>query len=190
LDQLARRAIELIREFYEDRITDSRALAQFNTCETQIEAAEAAIESPESFTPEDTHAIQETLEKQEACASNRRSNDKVKSKLREFLNEATMKKRRKAALLALPTITKRLAKRTTSAKSKQTENGKSKESKGRKEKEQTSKAAAPRVDFEAVLSDIIAVLETKLAEGDEVVTELGEAITTIFVRYGLIDADE
>jgi hypothetical protein len=45
-------------------------------------------------------------------------------------------------------------------------------------------------DAEQLLSDLIAVVESKLPAGDNLVTELCEAIHGVFVAHGLIDAEE
>ena len=47
-----------------------------------------------------------------------------------------------------------------------------------------------KIDVEQLLSDIIAVVESKLPAGDDLVTDLCEAIHGVFVEHGLINAEE
>jgi hypothetical protein len=46
------------------------------------------------------------------------------------------------------------------------------------------------IDAEQLLSDLIAVVESKLPAGDNLVAELCHAIQGVFVAHGLIDAEE
>ena len=47
-----------------------------------------------------------------------------------------------------------------------------------------------KVDVEQLLSDIIAVVESKLPAGDDLVTDLCKAIHGVFVEHGLLNAEE
>ena len=45
-----------------------------------------------------------------------------------------------------------------------------------------------KIDVEQLLSDVIAVVESKFSAGDELVTDLYAAIHGVFVEHGLVDA--
>ena len=95
LDVLARRAIEEIRSFYEDRIADSRALSQFNTKMKELEDAQEFVTARDAVTPDEISEQLNKLELQRAFTRGRIPQDKVKRRLRELLSTPELKERSK-----------------------------------------------------------------------------------------------
>jgi hypothetical protein len=94
LDQKARRAIEAIRGFYEDRIADSRALSQFNTRVKELDDAERLLNDFSNVSSDNIQRVLEKLHEQEKTTKGRRPTDKVNRRLRELLSDRDIKKRR------------------------------------------------------------------------------------------------
>ena len=95
MDQKARRAIEAIRGFYEDRIVDSRALADFNARAKELDDAEKLLNDLDGISPGDAHKVLVKLQEQEKAAirPRRPPTDKVKRRLRELLSAQEIKKK-------------------------------------------------------------------------------------------------
>jgi hypothetical protein len=193
LDQKAKRAIEAIRGFYEDRIADSRALSQFNTREKELDAAEKLLNDLDSTPQGNVRGVLEKLSEQESATKGRPPTDKVKRRLRELLSDRDIKNRRQKLIKQLtnksPSISVSIPLTPPPSPSKNTDLQPSTSSKQTRITDEGAQGLG-KIDVEQLLSDIIAVVESKLPAGDDLVADLCEAIQGIFVTHGLIDAEE
>jgi hypothetical protein len=191
LDQKARRAIEAMRGFYEDRIVDSRALSQFNTCKKELDTAENFLNDLDNISQDDISRMLKKLSDQESATRGRRPTDKVKRRLRAFLSDQDIKNRRQKLIkhLTKESPSSPEPEPLTPSPSKNTGSQPSTSSQQPVITDQDNRES-DKIDVEQLLSDIIAVVESKLPAGDELVTDLCEAIEGVFVVHGLIDAEE
>jgi hypothetical protein len=199
LDALSRRTIEAIRQFYDDRIADSRALSEFNTCRRDLEKSEELLNSEDGLDVEEVQALLQRLKEQDVKIRNRQPADKVKKRLRELLRkrEHMTKLRKQIALLEKQIPRTASAQQATQATDEQPANGResaSKTSTGPKTEEaQANEQPADTTDFQVVnfeelLSDVFATVKSKIGDEDELYTEVCQAIQAVFVSKGLVDA--
>ena len=107
LDQKARRAIEAIRGFYEDRSADSRAFSQFNTSEKELGDAKNLVNDLDNVSPDRVQKLLEKLYEQESATKGRPPTDKVKRRFRELLSDRDIKKKRQQLIKQLSDVSKK-----------------------------------------------------------------------------------
>jgi len=192
LDQKARRAIEAIRGFYEDRIADSRAFSQFNTSEKELGDAKNLVNDLDNVSPDRVQKLLEKLYEQESATKGRPPTDKVKRRFRELLSDRDIKKKRQQLIKQLSDVSKKSS--SSVATSSQTLSPpkdtvlRPSASLQRTEIANQSDGELIKIDVGQLLSDVIAVVESKFSAGDELVTDLCAAIHGVFVEHGLVDA--
>lgn len=185
LDSLARSAIITIRSFYDDRIADSRALSEFNSCHRELAEAEGILAGT-TAEPADAAALLEALKKQDASIRSRQPTDKVKKKLRELLLRREYKDRLRKTIRVLGTkvpgatagkvvTNPPVANPRTSSKSPA--------------KTASGGSTINLPDFETLLSDIFNAIKSKLGDEDELYAEICEEIQKVFKSEGLITED-
>lgn len=205
LDTLGRKAIVAIRGFYDDRITESRALSDFNGCQRDLEKAETLLEAEGEVDVTQAQALLQKLKEQEEKTRGRQPADKLKKRLREALINREYKSRLKKAITQLQiripasatTSTKESA--TTDANgnsgrtsaSKGQTGAKTTNQQGQAGSETTNSSYSPNgpVSFEDLLSDVFAAVRSKLGDEDEIYPEVCEAILNVFKSKGLVVVD-
>jgi len=193
LDTMSRRAIEAIRSFYDDRIADSRALSEFNTCRRELEKSEELSEDGDGFDVGQAQELLQKLKEQDERVRSRQPADKVKKRLRELLRRRDYKKRLRKQITLLE---QRIPKKPAEPPKEQAGNGRaagSKSQAGSKGAEQEAggqpaDTTSLLVDFEELLSDVFAAVKSKIGDEDELYPEVCEAIHNVFVEKGLVDA--
>jgi cupin superfamily acireductone dioxygenase involved in methionine salvage len=196
LDGLARRGIEEIRTFYEDCISDSRARSDFNKYREQVERSEQLFAKNAQPELQVAKSLLYELNNQEQETRGRRPADKIKSRLRELLGAREFKARRRKQIAIL---NKYIMDSTPSPKTDPGATGKTATQENARQDQPTTKEASSQsssesnlsslpVNFEKLLSDIFAAVESKVAADDELYAEICEAIQNVFKGQGLIDA--
>ena len=196
LDQRARRAIEAIRGFYEDRIADSRALSQFNTRNRELEEAEKCLNDDAIWSAEDVRGCLEKLKAQEKLRRGRMPVDKVKKRLRQLLSATENKLRRQRLIGQLSAIIGEepsgpVPSPENSAQGNRVDSSRrsSPQAADADRGGQDERKSQP-LDGEQLYSDTTAVVEEKFPDGDELALELCEAIHGVFVGHGVMNAQE
>ena len=194
LDAFSRGAIEEIRSFYEDRITDSRARSSLNTFRKQIEDCETILNNTEDLGESQAAGLLSQLREQESKLRGRRPNDKVKQRLRELLAKPEISTKRKNLIRRL----ERILKATSGASPTP-----SSPSLTQPPPSQPQPVAVPpripveagkveeRVDpmnYEQLLSDVFEAIREKVGDDVELSAEICEAVHKVFEKYGLINA--
>jgi hypothetical protein len=189
LDSLARSAIVAIRSFYDDRIADSRALSEFNSCYRDLAEAETVLAGTTAELP-DTPSLLEALKEQDAKIRSRQPTDKVKKKLRELLLRREYKDRlRKTIRLLSAKVPGSIAGKVVTS---------SPVANPRKSPSQTGNDASTlnppdganiSFDFERLLSDVFNAIKSKLGDEDELYAEICEEILKVFKSEGLLTED-
>jgi hypothetical protein len=209
-DGLAKKAIELIRGYYEDAIVASRARNTYLSADRLIEAAEAALEDPSLLDRSKVQNFLSLLANVEEMVEERETRDRVKIRVRQMLSTRTMTTRRQNVtdqmtdlLASMPepapsggtnsptrgtgggreTNTGRSG--TNSAGS--SANGGSREPVGRGTATEAV-SALDSVTAEALLSEVIAAVEDILGEDDDLCREVADALQAVFLQHGLINA--
>lgn len=193
LDTISRRAIEAVRSFYEDRIADSRALSEFNTCRREVEKSEELLEDGDGLDVALAQELLQKLKEQDEKVRSRQPADKVKRRLRELLSRREYKKRLRSQITLLE---RRLPKKAAASPKEQASNGKATGSKSQAESKTSEQQPSGQpadttllaVDFEELLSDVFAAVKSKIGDEDELYPEVCEAIQKVFVEKGLVDA--
>jgi hypothetical protein len=194
LDTMSRRAIEAIRSFYEDRIADSRALSEFNTCRRELEKSEELLEDDDGFDIVQARELLQKLKEQDERVRSRQPADKVKRRLRELLSKREYKKRLRSQVTLLE---KRIPKKPAAHPKEQEGDGKTAGSKSQAGSKATDQQHGSQpvdtttllaVNFEELLSDVFAAVKSKIGDEDELYPEVCEAIQTVFAEKGLVDA--
>ena len=194
LDAMARRTIELIRGFYEDRIADSRALSQFNTKKRELVSAQEIIDEPDDVTVEDIVAGLQALIQQRALTLGRVPQDKVKRRLRTLLSAQDVKDLRSRLITRLTELSEQRtqdeAEEDFRDDDENSENSESEEGGDQRDEDDEDQPAGDEdnteFDSEALLSDIFHVIENKLPADDESITEICEGIHEVFRQHRLI----
>jgi hypothetical protein len=193
LDTMSRRAIEALRSFYDDRIADSRALSEFNSCRRDLEKSEELLEEDNGFDVADAQELLWKLKEQDEKVRSKQPADKVKRRLRALLSKREYKKELRSQITLLE---KRLPKKPAAPPREQVGDVKtagSKSQSGAKAAEQQpgsqpADTTSLLVDFEELLSDVFATVKSKIGDEDELYPEVCEAIKNVFVEKGLVDA--
>ena len=197
LDAMARRAIEAIRGFYEDRIADSRALSQFNTKKKELDCAQAMVEDSDDISRDEISAQLNTLNEQHALTRGRPpSQDKVRRRLRTLLAAQEVKDRRSKLIAELTA----LLKSSRSCSSSSSEKGEDDVEETIEDEDEdiqkrnvddngqpSGDVKSVELNAEALLSDIFHVIESKLPVDDESISEICEGIQQVFRQHGWID---
>jgi hypothetical protein len=200
LDTIARSTIVAIRTFYEDRIADSRALSDFNTCQRDLEKGVTLLSAEEWLDVAEVPPLLERLKEQDSKIRSGRPTDKVKRKLRDLLLKREYKNKLRQTISKLED---KLPKSATSTKGgTSTASNGSRQAGGRaqstnratdqQQASQTGAAAASSfntVDFEQLISDIFAAVKSKLGDDDDLYPEVCQAILDVFKSQGLDIAD-
>jgi len=189
LDQISRRAIVAVREFYDDRIADSRAIADFKKFDDQVERAELLLKKEKLFVdPAELRDLVQSLQEQDRRAREAADN-KVKRRVKERLNSGTFRRRRHDALKALQETLDEMGQSTPPPSEPTSKSGNGKSGNAKKSAATASAASEPIVDsdfdYEKLLSDIFAVVEDKLGEDDELVRDMCLAIQEVFQKNGI-----
>jgi hypothetical protein len=191
LDTLSRSAIVAIRSFYEDRIADSRALADFNSCRRDLTVAEGMVAGTSSDEI-DAAALLTSLQEQDAKIRSKQPADKIKKRLRELLRKRDYKERLRKTLRLLSAqvpaaTTGEEVESSSSVNSRNLAKTSSKTVAGSGVK--FSNGADASVDFERLLSEVFHAIKSKLGEDDELFTEICEEILKVFRTEGLLPED-
>jgi hypothetical protein len=180
LDSKSRRAIESIREFYHDRIADSRAASEFNTYVRQLEASENLTKNGTVGDAEQARKLLKQLDDQLELTRSRSTTDKVKKKKRDLVNNAKYKERLKKQILLLKKSVPAASGSATTHK------------KGKAGKSKKATAAPPSAafDVEGLISAIYEVIKEHLGSDEELYQNVSRQIFKLFAERGLIDAAE
>ncbi len=186
LDALSRRAIEAVRSFYDDRIADSRAFSEFKARRDQVAEAGQLVTAGEVQTASDKYLTH--LQEQEALVRGRRPAQKVKSKLRDLLNEPTLKKERQRLIKLLSPIAApgTHPDPTTPPPSDPQPTPPGAAPQDPAGAPSASPHSPPAVTSEQLLSDVIAAVEEKLGDDKELAEEVTAAIVEVFRLHGLV----
>ena len=198
LDSTSRMAIDEIRAFYDECITDSRARSVFNPVYEEMMAFDE-----KTATLEAAAELLSKLQKHEKIVAERKHTDKVNKRLREFLTPKGVKEARKKLIEKLSKLVD--AKPSQSDKGSDTRKGGGKQSNG-EGKAQSGTAGAdtagesggsatasggtsnPGIDGDQVLSDVFAAVKGKIGSDEDLFAEVCQEIETVFKQHGLIDA--
>lgn len=193
LDVMARRAIEAIRGFYEDRIADSRALSQFNTKKKELDFAQEIVDSPDEITPDKISDQLEKLEQQRTLTRGRTPQEKVRRRLRTLLATQDLKDRRNRLITALTELLEQEAEDEVDEDTKDdveaTEEDKPDDDGGDVDDDEQPSRDKEHLEFDAevLFSDIVHVVENKLPTDDDSITDICEGIHQVFRQHGLIE---
>ena len=190
LDTLSRRAIEEIRAFYEDRIADSRALADLNGYNRLIKTIEERLEQGEPLNDAQAQDFLLEVRKRDSITRGRQPSDKRKRRLRELLSMPQIKKTRRQLMQKLEDISNTTqpnghGEKTDPSPSPQRPSNRHTPSEPSQSDGNTTMAIT---DYERLLSEIFAVVQSKIEDDFDLSTELCEGIKNIFETNGLIDA--
>lgn len=206
LDTLARRAIELIRSFYEDCIVASRARNGYLHAVQLLEEAESALANPSILTPEAVTSLSQRLEVQDQLVNERQTRDRVKLRLRQMLGTRTLTTRREAVVEQLQALASTMSGQQSSpragsdrgangGRTRDTSGSTSRGASGTSETQSRAStdgaatgSALGGADTETLLSEIIAAVEEVLGEDDDLCREVCEAVQNVFLQRGLINA--
>jgi hypothetical protein len=192
LDAESRRAIDLIREFYEERIMYRRANSDVNSHVSLVTDTAKAIEDGKTYEATDAARLLKQMEKYESLSKPRKAaltgieGEKRKIlKQREAKNADIAKHRRDIINHLEQTVGTSDAKRGRRAPAKSAKaagNGSGERNSVRTATQET----IPMADYEQLLSDILLTIERELEDQDEVSAKLSEAVEEIFKRHGLL----
>jgi hypothetical protein len=189
LDALSRRAVEEIRSFYEDRIAESRARASFNTHRKTIETCEQKLDQPEPLDVNEARDLLNKLEEQESLLRARRPTDKVKQFIRNFLSQPGIKTKRKQLIKRLQEYDGQLVGKRSSRKSSDLEQSTVAFASGNVDgTPQEVGTAKETVDYEQLLSDIFAAIQSKVGDDPELYAEICASVQSVFEANKLLNA--
>lgn len=192
LDFIARKAIEAIRSFYQDRIVDSRALAEFNTCKAQLDQAEEILSSDGSPDIDRAKSLYAALRAQEDKIRDRSRTDKVKKRLRELLARREHRNTLKRQIAGLAEVISKAGTPVPIAPASRPTASPKPQSPAKPPEPapsiRTQSATPTDLDYEELLSDVFAAVENKVGVEEELFSEICEAIRDVFKTRGLIDA--
>jgi hypothetical protein len=185
LDADSRRAIAAIRDFYEDRVTYRRAVSDVNSHVTQVLETTLQIAAGGQFDEKEVQRLLKQLKKFDTLSKQRKVVQEKDVERRKILKQreakdADIAKNRREAIEYL----EKLAAESTAARGK----------KGRSKAKNTppppdsggQSSAGVGVDYEQLLSELLAVVEKQLGDQEELAATLGEAIEEVFAKYGLL----
>jgi hypothetical protein len=202
LDSTSRKTISLIRAFYGERIAFRRASSNVNSHKTQVYDTSQQIQAGGTFQPEDAARRLKTLKKYEQLSRARSLSkdsspqDKVQKYERRILKALEAKEtelaiKRREVVKFLEGITS--ASSNGGSRRKASDAGKARGEASSKSKNATQETANAQgrergvlPDFEQVLAEITQLIEKRLADQDELATDLAEAIEEIFKEHGLL----
>lgn len=192
LDADSRRAITLIRAFYEGRITYRRANSDVNSHIVNVTDIAGKISQNEVIETGDASRFLKGFKKYEALSKPGRAKlegidiEKRKILRQREANELTIVKNRREVIEHLEQLvgepSGRRGKRGKPAKA----------GKGPAEDAATDStasagsSAASLADYEKLLSEILLVIEKHLGDQEELASKLSEAVEGIFKRHGLL----
>jgi hypothetical protein len=191
LDALSRQAIEAIREFYEDRIADSRARSEFKKYQKQIAECETSLKGG-TIEEATARTLYSQLEEQERLTRGRAPTQKVKKRVRELLKKSDIKGKRQSLLKKLSTYVAALGKKGNARASENDAKESTAKNNGKGKgaaKTTASTSTEPGlmdVDWEQLLSEVIAAVEAKIPEDDDLRVEVCTAIQDVFEKKGLL----
>ncbi len=205
LDTLARRAIELIRSFYEDCINTSRARNEFLHCLQLLEEAENALADPSTLTQEVVASLLQRLKAQSKCVEESQTRDRVRVRLRQMFRTVDLGGRWRSAIEQLQAITPTIptqpptqptgsGRGSNGGRSRDTGAGRGGTTSGTQTTAGDGGVATatsttlPGVDAEVLLSESIAAVEGVLGEDDDLCREVCDAVQNVFLQHGLINA--
>jgi hypothetical protein len=192
LDAESRRAITLIRTFYDERITYRRANSDVNSHLSQVKDTAQRISEEKTFGDADANRLLKQMQKYEALSKPKKAQlVGIEAEKRKILKQmeardAEIARSRRDVITHLEdlvgTSTKRPGKKaqTKAAKNGGT-NGTGSCFSGR-----GSADTVPIVDYEQLLSDILLTIERHLGDQEELAAKVNEAIEDVFKRHGLL----
>ncbi|MBZ5631458.1 MAG: ATP-binding protein [Acidobacteriia bacterium] len=191
LDSESRRAITLIRDFYEERITHRRANSDVNSHITQVKEAAQDISENKTYEVADASRLLKHMQKYEALSKPKKTKlQGIDAEKRRILKQLEAKdleiaKSRREIIEFLELIVGPAS--TKAGKKGQSKAGKATNGNGTSASERATTAdTVPIADYEKVLSDILLAVERTLGDQDELASKLSEAIEDIFKRHGLL----
>jgi hypothetical protein len=203
LDATSRKAITEIRSFYGERVAFRRANSNVNSHKTQVLDTAQQIEDGHEFEADEKTRLLKSLKKYEqlskskAQAKDATAQEKILKYERKILKtleakEPEIAQKRRSTIEFLTTTTtsstKTDAKEKADVTSDEISAKPASNGKPRRNPESASatsgRSGAP--DFEQLLAEIYQVVEKRLADQDELATELCEGIEDIFKEHGLL----
>lgn len=192
LDTESRRAIDLIRAFYDERVIYRRANSDVNSHVSSVIEAAKALDEGRDVDPEKAAPLLKQMQKFESLSRPKKTAlTGIEGERRKILKQreakdAEIAKRRRDVINHLEQLV-----------------GPSKAKRGRKPVSRSVKASGngnevgtpvgaanegviPMADYEQLLSDILLTIERELEDQDEISAKLSEAVEEIFKRHGLL----
>jgi len=192
LDADSRRAIDLIREFYDERVIYRRANSDVNSHLSSVTETAKAIEEGKTFDAAEAAPLLKQMEKFESLSRPKKvALTGIEGERRKILKQREAKdgdigKHRRDIINHLeqvvgPAKTKR-GRKPPAKPTKASSNGNGAGGPARSANHET----VPMADYEQLLSDILLTIERELEDQDEVSAKLSEAVEEIFKRHGLL----
>ncbi len=192
LDAESRRAIDLIRAFYDERVIYRRANSDVNSHVSSVTEAAKAIEAGKAYDAEKAVPLLKQMQKFESLSKPKKTalagieGEKRKILKQREAKDAEIAKHRRDIINHLEQVvgtSKAKSGRKLSTKSaKASANGNGEGTPARA----VNQEAIPMADYEQLLSDILLTIERELEDQDEVSAKLSEAVEEIFKRHGLL----
>lgn len=188
LDPLSRTAIEKIRAFYGERISEAGALSELNSAKAELERAKDLLQATD-ITVDGAQRALEKLQAQEKRILGKPPSDDTKKRVRQLLGTKEIKAERKQLLKQLQGW---LDKQSAGSKTPQA----TPNPKPTTQKNPTAPPPKPgtagfnvqgasAVDFERLLSDILAIISDKL-DDEEAITEISAGLQDLFEKAQLL----
>ncbi len=192
-----RRLIEETRKFYKERIDDAGAHSDFNGYKKATDEAEDLIKQLNGKVPAagsvEESAVRRVLGKLEE-ASNKtkgKADGAAKSMLRGLLSRAPVKKKRKELIQQLKTLVPKDAVTKPGAKAGSTvTDGQADTTKEAPAAEAAPDAGSTSLDLEAVMSDIVLILEKYLGKEHDEIAGIAEDIKEALKNRTLQNAEQ
>lgn len=189
MNALSRNAIARIRSFYADRIAEAGARSEFRGMEKLIDRGEEELKAG-SMTQESASEILSGLNEQEQALVGKTPTNQAKKILRSLLSEQGIKSRRRKLIKNIEAKQKQLPKAgggKAGASTGGAAAGGSGTGVGSKSSGAAGAGTTAAIDFEALLSEIIAIVTEQL-DDDEVIGEVAGEIQKLFQKNKLIPA--
>lgn len=195
LDSTSRKAIASIRSFYADRIAYRRAASNVNSHKGQVLEANQQIATGGSFKADDAARRLRPLKKYEQLSKSRtQSKDAIQRYERQILKslearEVELSSKRRLAITFLEGLVAssgKSARKKKAVPEKSRESGKQQQQEDLFDRRDSRSNDGVLPDFEQVLVEITQLIEKRLADQDEIATDLSEGIEEIFKEHGLL----
>jgi hypothetical protein len=193
LDAESRKAITLIRDFYEERITYRRANSDVNSHVSQIKEAAQNINEGKIYDAVDATRLLKHMQKYESLSKPKKTKlVGIEAEKRKILKQLEAKdseiaKNRREIIEHFEQLLGASGKKTTKKGQTKTPKGEAASGNGANASERPeSGETVPIADYEQLLSDILLAVERHLGDQEELAAKVGEAIEDIFKRHGLL----